>query len=128
MTRFYLDQQENLSTIEIAAQLNLDIVQEGIRQAKKSFSLSYRAFQIYLFMTAASGIVGLTGVTLLVTGFTEKGGTTAATGVTSSIVFSQLSKDAREQLERANARLDVLRVELWDSELSAIFYPLLKAL
>ena len=128
MTILKKGEQENHSTAEIAAHLNLDIVREGIRQAKHSFSLSYRTFQIYLFMTAASGLVGLTGVTLLVTGFTDRGATTAATGVTSTIVFSQLSKEAREQLERANSRLDSLRDELWDGELSTIFYPLMKEL
>jgi hypothetical protein len=126
MTRLKNDGQDNPSTVEIAAHLNLDIVREGIRQAKHSFSLSYRTFQLSLFMTAASGVIGLAGVTLLITGFTDKGTATAATGVTSSVVFAQLSKEAREQLERANARLDALRDELWDGELSTIFHPLLK--
>ena len=126
MTTSRKSEQENHSTVEIAAHLNLDIVREGIRQAKYSFSLSYRTFQLSIFMTAASGVIGLTGFTLLVTGFTDEGTTTAATGITSSVVFAQLSKEAREQLERANARLDALRDELWDGELSTIFYPLMK--
>lgn len=126
MTNLRCGDQETPSTVEIAAHLNLDIVREGIRQARHSFSLSHRTFQLSLMMTAASGIIGLTGVALLITGFTDKGTVTAATGVTSSVVFAQLSKEAREQLERANARLDSLRDELWDGELSAIYAPLLK--
>jgi hypothetical protein len=119
-------QINHLSTAEIAAQLNLDIVRESIRQVKLSFSLAHRTFQLSILMTAASGLISLAGVSLMLSDHGEHGTATAAAGVTSSFIFVQRSKEARERLELANQRLDNIRIELWDGELSVIFYPLLK--
>jgi len=119
---------ELFSTIEIAARLNLEIVREGIRQARKSFSLSHNTFQLSIIMTAASGFIGCLGIFLLLLGHADEGTATTAGGVTSSLIFSQRSKEAREQLDNANKRLDSLRQEIWDGELTSIFYPLLKEL
>lgn len=118
---------EHLSTAEIAARLNLDIVQESLRQARQSFSLSHRAFQLSLLMTAASGAISLAGVGLLFAGQVSEGAVTAAGGITSSVVFGQLSKEAREQLESANGRLDAIRYELWDGEMTAVYGPYIRA-
>jgi hypothetical protein len=119
-------QGQELSTAEIAAHLNLDIVRESLRQVKLSFSLAHRTFQLSIFMTAASGLISLAGVSLMLAGHGEPGTATAAAGVTSSFIFVQRSKEARERLELANQRLDDIRNELWDGELTVIFYPLLK--
>jgi hypothetical protein len=115
-----------LSTAEIAAHLNLDIVRESIRQVQLSFSLAHRTFQLSICMTAASGLISLAGVSLMLAGHSEPGTATTAAGVTSSFIFVQRSKEARERLELANQRLDNIRNELWDGELTVIFYPLLK--
>lgn len=124
----FLDRNEPnpLSTVELAARLNLDIVSESLRQARRSFSSSQRAFQLSLWMTAAGGIVSISGVVLLFADKVPEGAVTTAGGITSGVIFGQLSKDAREQLESANARLDAIRHELWDGELTAIYYPLLQ--
>lgn len=117
-----------LSTAERAAQLNLNIVKESLRQARQSFSLSQRAFQISLLMAAAGGLVSMAGVVLLLLGRAPEGTATTAGGIASGVIFAQLSKDARERLDNANARLDSIRYELWDGELTAIYYPLLSTL
>jgi hypothetical protein len=118
--------EQALSTAEIAARLNLDIVRESIRQVKLSFSLAHCTFQISIFMTAASGLTSLAGVFLMLAGHSGAGTITTAAGVTSSFIFVQRSKDARERLEQANQRLDNIRNELWDGELTTTFYPLIK--
>jgi hypothetical protein len=108
------------------AQLDFDIAFEGLRQARDSFTLAKRSFQLHMLMTTACGCVGLFGVGLMLYGREASGAATTTGGVASSVVFSQMSKSAREQLEKANARLDTIRDDLSDTELTLLFTPALK--
>jgi hypothetical protein len=114
------------SNAELAARLNLEIVAESIHQVKLSFSLAHRTSQLSIVMTAASGLISLAGISMMLAGHGEPGTATTAAGVTSSFIFVQRSKEARERLDQAHTRLDSVRAELLDAELTAIFYPLIK--
>ena len=67
---------------------------ERIRQAKLSFNLLVGA-------TILSGIVGLIGAGLLMSNKLSKGAATTAIGLTSSIGFVKLAKDANDRLDEA---------------------------
>lgn len=116
-------QASDFSSAQQANQLNLAIVRESLRQVHDSFTLAKHSFQLHMLMTALCGIIGIFGVGMLLGGQAAEGAATTTGGVTSSVVFSQLSKSAREQLDKANARLDNIRAELWEGELTALFLP-----
>ena len=61
---------------------------------------------IALVMTGASAIVGFVGVGFLLSGKASEGTVTTAGGLVSSMVFTQLAKDASDRLDKANERLD----------------------
>ncbi|MEN8443748.1 MAG: hypothetical protein ABG776_01925 [Cyanobacteria bacterium J06555_13] len=113
------------NSIEEAARLNLEIARESLRQAKESFTLAHRTFQLSILMSATSALISLTGVILLILGHPQQGITTTAGGLTSSVIFSQRIKEAQAQVQKANDRLDNIRLQLWDNEMSAIFYPII---
>lgn len=115
-----------LSGTEHAAQINLDIARESLRHVHHSFNLAKRSFQLNMLMTAAFALFGLYGLFVCLDGRIPEGATTTFGGITSSAVFSQLSKSARDQLDKANARLDTIRYDLWDGELTAIFTPIIQ--
>ena len=91
--------------------LNLEIAQEGLRQSRGSFNLARKSLTLAFVMTTASGMISLVGASLLFTNKAPEGTITTAIGLVSSLGFSQLAKDAREQLEEANIRLDSIRAE-----------------
>ena len=103
------------ATLEQLEQLNLDIARESLRQAKQTFNLARQSFQISLVMTASSGLIGLAGIGLLLDGQSSEGTVTTTGGLASSVCFLQLSKDARDRLEKANRRLDQIRGELLEN-------------
>jgi len=96
--------------------LKQQIAQEILRQTRATFNLAHQSFQGAIFMTAASAIVSLVGVGLLLSGKTSEGTITTAGGLVSGVGFSQLMKDAEERLEHANERLDKIVSELADAE------------
>lgn len=102
-------------TLQQLEQLNLDIARESLRQAQQSFNLARQSFQISLAMTALSGLIGIAGIGLLLDGQSSEGTVTTTGGLASSVCFLQLSKDARERLEKANSRLDQIRIELLEN-------------
>ena len=104
-------------------QLKINIAQESLRQASKSFDLSFRSFQMSLIMTAISGGIGFVGVGLLLTGSASEGTVTTAGGLVSSVCFLQISKDSQGRLEKANTRLDKIRLELVEEEVDAFYFP-----
>lgn len=106
---FDLESRKQLDPI---TQLNVDIAQEGLRQAKESFNLSKMSFKLVFMMTAASGLISLVGVGLLLTERVSEGTATTAGGIASGLCFSQMAKDAKDRLDAANLRLDTIRAEV----------------
>jgi hypothetical protein len=96
--------------------LKQQIAEEILRQAHATFNLAHRSFQGAIVMTAASAIVSLVGVGLLLNGKTSEGTLATAGGLVSGAGFLQLTKDAEERLENANERLDKVMAELGDAE------------
>lgn len=96
--------------------LNLEIAQEGLRQAKESFNLSRQSFRLAFFMTAASGIISFIGVGLLLMDKASEGTITTTGGVVSSLCFSHLVKDAKDRLDEANSRLDSIRADVAEGD------------
>lgn len=115
-------------TIHPIQQLKINIAQESLRQASKSFDLACRSFQLSLTMTAISGTIGFIGVGLLLSGQASEGTVTTAGGLASSVCFWQISKDSQTRLEKANARLDKIRTELIETEVDACYFPYLSSL
>ena len=113
------------NSIEAAARLNLEIAEESLRQARESFTIASRTFQLSIFMSSTSALISLAGIILLILGHPQQGVTTTAGGLTSSVIFTQRFKEAQAQVQKANDRLDNIRLQLWDNEMSAIFYPLI---
>ncbi|MEL7005343.1 MAG: hypothetical protein AAFN93_21810 [Bacteroidota bacterium] len=107
-------------------QLKINIAKESLRQASKSFDLSCRSFQLSLIMTAISGTIGFIGVGLLLSGNASEGTVTTAGGLVSSVCFLQISKDSQGRLEKANTRLDKIRIELIEEEVDAFYFPYLE--
>lgn len=71
-------------------------IQERLRQARLSFNLA-------LVLTATSGIVGMAGVVLLLSGKIPEGTITTGGGLASNIVSMcclKLTKDANDRLDR----------------------------
>jgi hypothetical protein len=109
----YLASQVILDPITM---LNLEIAQEGLRQSKESFNLSRQSFRLAFVMTAASGVISLVGVSLLLMDKASEGTVTTTGGIVSSLCFSHLAKDAKERLDKANARLDSIREDVAEGE------------
>jgi len=65
---------------------------ERIRQAKLSFNL-------LVYATVISGIVGLIGAGLLMSNKLSKGAVTTGLGLASNIAFVKLAKDANDRLD-----------------------------
>ena len=103
---------EYRTQLDPITQLNVDIAQEGLRQAKESFNLSKLSFKLVFMMTAASGLVSFAGVGLLLTERVSEGTATTAGGIASGLCFSQMAKDAKDRLDAANLRLDSIRTEV----------------
>lgn len=114
------------SSLHPLRQLKINIAKESLRQASKSFDLSFRSFQMSLIMTAISGAIGFVGVGLLLTGQASEGTVTTAGGLVSSVCFLQISKDSQGRLEKANTRLDKIRIELIEEEVDAFYFPYLE--
>jgi hypothetical protein len=93
-------------------QLKVEISQEGLRQAQESFNLSKQSFKLVFMMTAASGLISLVGVGLLLMERVSEGTATTAGGIASGLCFSQMAKDAKDRLDAANLRLDTIRTEV----------------
>jgi hypothetical protein len=103
---------EHGQQLDPITQLNVDIAQEGLRQAKESFNLSKHSFKLVFMMTAASGLISLVGIGLLLTERVSEGTATTAGGIASGLCFSQMAKDAKDRLDSANLRLDTIRAEV----------------
>ena len=67
---------------------------ERIRQAKLSFNL-------LVYATVISGIVGLIGAGLLMSNKLSKGAVTTGLGLPSNIAFVKLAQDANDRLDEA---------------------------
>ncbi|WP_204138804.1 hypothetical protein [Halomicronema sp. CCY15110] len=103
---------EHRQKLDPITQLKVDIAQEGLRQAQESFNLSKQSFKLVFMMTAASGLISLGGVGLLLTERVSEGTATTAGGIASGLCFSQMAKDAKDRLDAANLRLDTIRTEV----------------
>ena len=88
------------------------IAEEGLRQAQQTFNMARQSFILALVMTGASAIVGFVGVGFLLSGKASEGTVTTAGGLVSSMVFTQLAKDASDRLDKANERLDRIATKL----------------
>lgn len=78
--------------------MKLTIVQERLRQARRSFNLA-------LIATALSACIGLVGAGLLLSGKVTEGTVTAAGGMAASVQCVQLAKDANDRLDKILAEL-----------------------
>ncbi|MBD2774781.1 TRADD-N-associated membrane domain-containing protein [Iningainema tapete] len=79
--------------------VKLSIAQERLRQAGHSFNLS-------LIATAVSAVITLTGAGLLLSNQRSEGVVTAASGLTASVRFIQMAKDANNRLDKILAELN----------------------
>ncbi len=68
----------------------VSVLKERVRQARWSFNLA----------CAASAIVGMVGITLLVSGRVPDGAFTTTGGGSLSVIFFKLSKDANDRLDK----------------------------
>ncbi|WP_225896479.1 TRADD-N-associated membrane domain-containing protein [Amazonocrinis nigriterrae] len=79
--------------------MKLTIVQERLRQARRSFNLA-------LIATALSACIGLVGAGLLLSGKVTEGTVTAAGGMAASVQCVQLAKDTNDRLDKILDELD----------------------
>ncbi|MFB2837462.1 TRADD-N-associated membrane domain-containing protein [Floridanema evergladense] len=86
--------------------LNQQIIQEILHQSHESFKLTQQSFRLALIMSGASAVVSLIGVGLLFTHNASEGAIATASGLISGTSFFQLAREASEQQEKVNERLE----------------------
>lgn len=84
---------KNQPTSNSHSTIELNIVQERLRQARHSFNLA-------LFATTVSFCIGIIGVGLLLSGKVSEGTVTSAGGLASSLRCLQFAKDANDRLDK----------------------------
>lgn len=81
---------------ETNQQVELTVIQERLRQARKSFDLTHKLFTI-------SGLISVVGIALLFLGKVPEGTVTTAGGLASNIVSVRclkLTKDTNDRLDK----------------------------
>lgn len=86
--------------------LNQQMILELLHQSHESFKLTQQSFRLALIMSVASGIVSLIGVGLLFTHNASEGAIATASGLISGTSFLQLAREASEEQEKVNERLE----------------------
>jgi hypothetical protein len=75
------------------------VIKERLRQARLSFNFS-------LAMTVTTAVIGLIGISLLLTGKVSEGVLTTAGGATSSGLYLKVAKDANDRLDKIVAEFN----------------------
>ena len=88
--------------------LSQQIALEALRQSHDTFNLAQRSLHLALVMTGISAIAVVVGVGLVLTDKAPVGSITTTSGLLSGAGFLQLAKEAGDQLQEANERLDRL--------------------